>query len=201
MTAASGPETVRRHHLFRLVRSSDLLMRSLRGLRQLDLPDAWLVSGAIYQTVWNALTGRPPRTGLKDIDLFYFDPDTSWEAEDRQIRRAAALFPADPPVELRNQARVHLWAEARFGRPLPRPYRTSRDAIGHFAARTHCVALRLSAAGRLRLHAPFGLEAIFALRLEPNPRLDNRATYEAKALRQREVWPELTVLPWEDRTC
>ena len=59
---------------------------------------------------------------IRDYDLFYFDDsDLSWEAEDRAIRRCAALF-ADlgVTVELRNQARVHLWYEMRFGHPSPR---------------------------------------------------------------------------------
>ncbi|WP_284163975.1 nucleotidyltransferase family protein [Frigidibacter sp. SD6-1] len=181
--------------LFDIVRDSPVLMRTLAGLRALDLPDSWLVSGAIYNQVWNHLTGRPEMHGVKDIDLFYFDADTSYEAEDREIRRAALLFPPEPPVELRNQARVHLWYESHFGQnraPLP----DSRTAIDQFASRTHCVGLRLEADYSLTLHAPYGLDDIFAFRLTPNPCLPNRATHEAKAARQRSCWPELTVVPW-----
>ncbi|MCY1128184.1 nucleotidyltransferase family protein [Frigidibacter sp. RF13] len=183
--------------LFHIVRESPVLMRTLQGLRALDLPDSWLVSGAIYNQVWNHLTGRPEMHGVKDIDLFYFDPDTSYEAEDREIRRAAALFPPEPPVELRNQARVHLWYESHFGQkraPLP----DSRTAIEQFACLTHCVGLRLEADGNLTLHAPHGLGDIFAFRLTPNPCLPNRATHEAKAARQKSLWPELEVVPWPD---
>ena len=97
-----------RRELFRITRSAPHLMRALEGLRDLALPQGWVVSGAIYQTVWNRLTEQPDLTGLKDIDLFYFERDTSWEAEDRHIRRAAARLPGEPPVDLRNQARVHL---------------------------------------------------------------------------------------------
>ncbi len=72
--------------------------------------------------------------GVKDIDLFCFDPDTSWEAEDPVIRRAAGLFPAVSPVELRNLARVHLWYEKHFGIPIA-PYGTASEAISAFASR------------------------------------------------------------------
>ena len=63
-----------------------------RELFELALPDAWLVSGCLVQTVWNVLTGRAAGYGINDYDVFYFDPDTSWEAEDAvipQARRAA----------------------------------------------------------------------------------------------------------------
>jgi hypothetical protein len=51
------------------------------------LPDAWLVSGCLVQSVWNALTGRPIAYGINDYDVFYFDTDTSWGAEDRVIKQ------------------------------------------------------------------------------------------------------------------
>src|SRR6266478_6612617 len=56
-------------------------------LLRLALPDAWLVSGCLVQTVWNVLTGRAVDYGIADYDVFYFDPDTSWTAEDAVIRR------------------------------------------------------------------------------------------------------------------
>ena len=181
--------------LFGIVRETPWLMDALRAARALDLPDGWIVAGAVYGTVWNAMTWRDSRTGIKDIDLIYFDPDPSWEAEDAVIRDAAKLFAPDPPVEIRNQARVHVWFKDRFGFPIP-PFRDSADAIRHYASKTHCVGLRLRADDGFDLVAPYGLEAVFAMRLEPNPVLPNRATYEAKAARQRETWPELTVRPW-----
>ena len=79
-------------------------------LFQLALPDAWIVSGCLVQTVWNVLTGRALDYGINDYDVFYFDPDTSWEAEDAVIRRLHGAFGnLGVKVEARNQARVHLW--------------------------------------------------------------------------------------------
>src|ERR1035438_416647 len=49
------------------------------------LPDSWIVSGCLVQTVWNVLTGRVVDYGINDYDIFYFDPDTSWAAEDAVI--------------------------------------------------------------------------------------------------------------------
>lgn len=95
----------------------------------LDLPDWWLTAGAVFQTVWNVIYGRDPRAGISDYDLFSFGAtDTSWQAEDDAIQRAAALFAdLDETVEVRNDARVHLWYEDHFGVPA-QPFRSSRDA-------------------------------------------------------------------------
>ena len=73
---------------------------------ELALPDAWLVSGCLAQTVWNVLTGRAVGYGINDYDAFYFDPDTSWDAEDAVIRKLAArLDELGVTLEARNQAR------------------------------------------------------------------------------------------------
>lgn len=78
-----------------IAQSASLTDRLTRA-RDWNLPDWWIVSGAIYNTVWNHLTGRPDMYGVKDVDLFYFDEDRSYEAEDRLIRQAADRFPGTP---------------------------------------------------------------------------------------------------------
>lgn len=105
--------------LIGIVRADPALMQVLTTVRDLGLPDWRLFSGAVYQGVWNARTGRPVGYGVKDYDIGYFDPDTSWDAEDVFIKRTAAAFdaPLKSLVEVRNQARVHLWFGAHFNEP------------------------------------------------------------------------------------
>lgn len=171
----------------------------LKTIRDLDLPDAWITSGAIYQTVWNVITDRPLTYGIKDYDVIYFDArDRSYEAEDRVICRVAKAVPhlADL-IEVRNQARVHLWYESRFGRPY-RPLDCSMDSLTTYASRTHAVAVRLTETNDLVVHAPFGLANIFGMRLVPNYGQLNPETYAEKADRMKALWPELTIAPWQD---
>jgi hypothetical protein len=170
------------------------LMRVLATARDLGLPD-WLVfSGAVYQPVWNHLTGRPLEHGLKDYDLAYFDPsDLSYEAEDTVIRRVAAAFeaPLDAMVEVRNQARVHLWFEDHFGEAYA-PLTGAAEAISRFTAPAFAVGVRLEANGVIAIIAPFGLDDLFAMRLRPNPIRPSPAfARTAEAARRR--WPEITV--------
>ncbi|MFI6922991.1 nucleotidyltransferase family protein [Nonomuraea spiralis] len=175
------------------------LVRVLGLARGLDLPGWWLAAGAVVQTIWNHVTGRPPGYGLKDYDLIYYDPsDLSWEAEDRAIRAGRETF-GDLPVEIRNEARVHLWYESRFGVPCP-PYEGSEDAIDSFPSTTGAVGVRLTPSGAWRIYAPYGVADAFNLVLRPNPRLATREVYEAKAARWSAAWPELTVLPWPWRS-
>jgi len=180
--------------LAELVRADPGLMAILLAIQ--DLPDVRLVAGCLYQTVWNVLTDRPQGHGIKDYDVAYFDAgDLSWEAEDRVIRRMRERLPEwAGRLEIRNQARVHLWFEQRFGLAYP-PLHNTKEGIDRYAAITHMVGVRLCPHGEMDIYAP-GLADIFAMRLRPNRLLDNGATYEAKALRMVKVWPELTVKPW-----
>ena len=184
--------------LEQIVREDAHLMHLLRAARRLDFPQWRVVAGCIYQTVWNTLTGRPPGTGIRDYDVIYFDAaDVSWEAEaamhDRMARKASAL-PA--PVEVRNQARVHLWFQDHFGIPYA-PLATADEALTRYACTTHAVGIRLMDEDRLEIFAPFGLEDIFAMILRPNRVLPNRVTHEKKAARAKATWSELTVIAWD----
>ncbi len=180
-----------------IVHATKTLAQILSGLRSLDLPDAWLVSGGIYQSVWNHLTDKPEGYGIKDYDIIYFDGgDLSYDAEDQVIKKMIAALPnlADK-LEVRNQARVHLWYEKRFGRPYA-PLNCSMEALTTYAAKTHAVAARLKGDGSLEIRAPFGLTNIFAMRLVPNLGTNNKETFDEKGARMKQLWPELEIVPW-----
>jgi hypothetical protein len=183
-------------HLAVLVAGSPTLMQVLTTVRGLELPDWRVFSGAVYQTVWNALTERDPDHGIKDYDVGYFDPDTSWEAEDTFIRRAAQAFPPplDAKVEVRNQARVHLWFEEKFGEPYP-PLGRTDEALGRFLCPAFAVGVRLEADDTLTISAPFGLSDLFTMRLRRNPtRTVGDAAFARVVGSAQARWPELEII-------
>jgi uncharacterized protein len=185
--------------LQRIVRADEHLMTLLATAQDLQLPQYRVVAGCIYQTVWNTLTSRPRGTGINDYDLIYFDgADLSEESECRTedvVRSRLVGFPA--PVEVRNQARVHLWFEDYFGIAYP-PLSCADEAITRYASSTHAVGVKLADDGRLDVFAPFGLEDVFDLIVRPNYALPNKATHDRKANRVRAIWPELTIIEWDE---
>jgi uncharacterized protein len=101
----------------RLVQRLEAALRQNRSLWQIlcrfdeiTLPDAWLVAGAVAQTVWNLSLGRPAELGIKDVDLVYFDAtDLSLEAEvaqEQRLNRQLKILPVQ--LDVKNEARVHL---------------------------------------------------------------------------------------------
>ena len=194
----SGLDAARqRGALAAIITAQPVLMDVLVALRDVALPDHLLVAGALYNEVWNVLTGRASLTGVNDIDVFYFDAsDIGWDAEDRVIKSLGRRFAHLPvPVQVRNQARVHLWFEAKFGSPFT-PLTSSAEMLGRYAARTHAVGARLNDDDSIEIVSPFGLDDLFSFRIIPNPVLDNRVSYTTKSARAQSIWPELSVIPW-----
>lgn len=165
----------------------------------LELRDCWLVSGSLFQTVWNVQTGRDPTYGIKDYDLFYFDSgDVSWEAEDAVIRRCAGVFGnLDADIQVRNQARVHLWYEEKFGAAYS-PLSSSCDGIDRFTTPSSMYGVTTDERGKLRVYAPYGYSDPFELVVRPNPTSVAVAyVYEEKTARWKNAWPELHVTPFD----
>ena len=179
-----------------IVRAAPSLMQVLTTARELDLPDWLIVSGAIYQRVFNHLTGRDPDFGIKDYDFAYFDAsDISYDAEDVVIQRVAAAFEPQlrEMVEVRNQARVHVWFEDHLGEPYA-PLSCSAEALERFVSPIFAVGVRLGFDDRMITVAPFGLEDLFAMRLRPNP-LRQTGGFARTAANVKSRWPELSVEP------
>ena len=181
--------------LVEVVRADPSLMHVLTTVRGLGLNDWRVFSGAVYQSVWNAVTGRPAGYGRKDYDLGYFDPDTSWDAEDAVIKRVAVAFdePFRTDVEVRNQARVHLWFPHRFGEPYEALTGTD-EALARFVAPAFAVGVRLEADDTISIAAPFGLEDVFSLTIRPNPHRPLARGWTKAVESATARWPELRVL-------
>lgn len=185
--------TPREAEFLRIVEADPDIAAMLAAMSTFGAPDCWLVSGVLFQTVWNVLEGRPRGHGIRDYDLFYFDEDMSEEAEDRWIKRAGRHFAFAPcEVQLRNQARVHLWYREKFGIPEYPRLTSSCDGVRQFLLPACMVAVRPNASGT-ELFDPLGVDDIFDRILRTNPLWQGRPRpeYLAKVERYMRDWPSL----------
>ncbi|MGH7472141.1 MAG: nucleotidyltransferase family protein [Longimicrobiales bacterium] len=190
-----APETT--EQLARLLGTNHVLIQCLRRLETLDLPHWYLGAGCIAQTVWNAAHARQPNAGIDDYDIVYFDPDLAVEAE-HTIRLHVQHVLADLPIEpdVKNQARVHLWYEPKFGYRI-RPYTSCEDAIASWPTTATAVGIRYKE-GALHVEAPFTLHDLLGLVVRPNRVQITPEIYHAKVDRWRSIWPRLDIRSWAD---
>ena len=203
--------------LRRILSTNPTLLCVLHLTAQLRLPNWYLAGGAISQTIWNYMSGHAPEMGIRDYDLVYYDAtDLSWEAEDAVIQRARRLFQdagglaAAADVEIRNQARVHLWYGDKFGVECA-PHGSVEAAIDSWISTSAMVGVR----PRLRdddvagedggdgimdvewdVYAPRGLSDFFNMVVRPNPVLGRREQYMKKVVRWQQHWDKLVIEPW-----
>jgi hypothetical protein len=94
---------------------------------------------------------------------------------------------------------VHLWFEARFGTAYPQLY-SADEAIRRYASIVHAIGVRLDYDDRLDVMAPFGLDDLFSMVIRPNYALENAVSHMRKARRAQAIWPEIIVVPWNEKT-
>ena len=178
------------------LRENRSLLEILVRFHEIDLPEGWLVAGAIAQTVWNLSGGYPADRGIKDADIVYYDADDlSAETEAAHEARIRTLFAHLPTkLDVKNQARVHLWYAKVFGYSIA-PYISAAHAIATFPTTATAIGVRRCTGG-FECCAPFGLDDLFGLVVRPNRVQITAPIYEAKVARWRPLWPHLTFLPW-----
>lgn len=156
---------------------------------ELALPDAWLVAGCLFQTVWNLKSGKAPESDIKDYDLFYFDAEKLDEDAERCVQaRIDGLFSdLGVSVEASNQARVHLWYQSYFGKTYD-ALRSSTDGIDRFLVPAACVGIQPG-----RIYAPHGVQLLYDGILSVNPLTPHQELFDQKAASYRLRWPWLRI--------
>jgi uncharacterized protein len=192
--ASLGKQCAVVEHLLLLSESVNLVLNAVRNS---NLPDAYLGAGSIAATVWNAAHGFPSSNGISDFDIVYFDAEhLDEEAEAMAAAKLQnSLQVLNVKIDVKNQARVHLWYERRFGKVIP-PYESTSHAISTWPSTSSCVGVRLNESNGLEICAPFGLHDLLSLVVRPNKVIVPESIYCAKSARWKQVWPLLTVLDW-----
>jgi hypothetical protein len=168
--------------LIDLAHQNPWLNTVLTRAHELGLPNWYVGAGALCQTVWNDAHGYSLTEHISDIDLVYFDSDLLEESESKHTLNAQRLFSDIPRrIDLKNQARVHLWYAARFGYTIA-PYTSVEQAMATWPTTATAV----------------GLDDLFKLVVRPNKLQITRAIYEAKVSRWQKHWPKLQIVDWNE---
>jgi hypothetical protein len=87
-------------------------------------PDWYIAGGCIPTIVWNVLSGIPPDMYLNDIDIVYYDTtDITAEGEAAAGAELSMRLPGIAvKLDVKNQARVHLWYKDKNGLLAPIEY-------------------------------------------------------------------------------
>ena len=183
-------------HFTRIIALNKELYNVIEKASNLDLQDYYIGAGCIAQTVWNYQLGLELTNGISDIDFVYFDAaDLSFETENKVINRIVEkISPSNISLDIKNQARVHLWYKAHFGYDI-KPYDSLESAINSWPTTATSIGVRLEN-NELKVYAPFGLNDLFGMIVKANKAQITEEIYMQKVKKWREKWPSLKIIPW-----
>ena len=184
--------------LVETVSKNEPLIRVLKVLKELNLPFEYFVgAGCITNTVWNDISGYHLEYGLSDIDIVYYEPEDKTSESEKKLKEKLLNRLGDFPFKLdvKNQARVHLWYEKKFGFSIE-PYQSLEAAIDSWPTTATALGLRKEQDGSYTIYATYDLDDLFSMIVRPNKLMITREIYENKAKKWREKWPKLMIVPW-----
>ena len=168
----------------------------INKMADVGLQNYYIGAGCIVQTVWNYQSGLNLTYGISDIDIAYFDSsDLSSDTENAVTERIKhAIGPYPIPLDINNQARVHLWYKDYFGFDIA-PYDSVESAIKTWPTTASAIGVRLEG-GKLKIYTPFGLDDLFSMTVRANKALITEEIYMQKTRKWQEKWSLLTIVPW-----
>jgi hypothetical protein len=130
--------------------------------------------------------------------VYYDSSDLSFAAEAGYVGRAGKLFEdLGVTVEVKNEARVHLWYKECFGYAIA-AYESVEHATSTWPTTATSIGVRSGADETLTECAPFGLNDLLGMIVRPNKAQITQMIDEARAERWARRWPRLRVLLWND---
>lgn len=185
-------------NLVEIIRNSYQVMRVIETVKDSKLPfNYYIGAGCITNTIWNYLSGYPLTYGISDVDVVYFDNEDLSKASEQKLTEYLVDKIGDFPfrLDVKNQARVHLWYEKKFGFSI-QPYVSLEDAINSWPTTATSLGIRKEQNDSFNIYAPFNLDDLFSIIVRPNKRIITREIYDNKAIKWQKKWPELTIIPW-----
>lgn len=183
----------------RIIMENKILNEVFTRAPSLGLKDYYIGAGCLAQTIWNYLSGFPLNQGIQDLDLVYFnDKEVSFDEEDKVVSKVHQLYKDIPiKIDVKNQARVHLWYEKHFGYAI-KPYPTLEAAINTWPTTATALGARRESSGKWIIYSPFGLNDLFGKVVRANKAQITKEIYEKKVLKWSSIWIDLKIIPWEE---
>ncbi len=181
--------------LFSILSKNTILFEILKEAQDLGLENYYIGAGCICQTIWNYQNNLDLMYGISDVDFVYFDNDLSYEKEDLIIKQIEKKFSHLPvKIDVKNQARVHLWYKEYFGYNLT-PYKSLEDSINTWPTTATSIGVRLID-DKFIVYAPFGLNDMFGQIIRANKTQITEETYQKKCEKWLGKWDTLKITEW-----
>lgn len=189
--------SIQETELNKILEKDNALYKIIRNVSALGIPNLYVGGGSVTQSVWKHLFSKPIGYGISDVDIVYFDTDLSLEKERMVLEQIVKTTKQNEyALDVKNEARVHLWYEEKFGFSIP-AYTSTEEAISTWPSTATSIGVFFNQENKLQIFAPYGMYDLFSGVVRPNKAMISREVYEKKAEKWGAKWPGLTVIGWQ----
>jgi hypothetical protein len=173
----------------RYIRENEQMMKDLKLVKDMNLPDCYIAAGYIRNYVWDRLHEFDAREKHTDIDVVYFDREDMSEERERLLEKHLIMQTNNKKWSVKNQARMHV-INANL------PYKSTNDAIAHWPETVTAVGVRLISNNDIQVISPYGLEDLFNMVVRRAPLFQNKEYYidRVKSKNWLNQWPLLKLI-------
>jgi len=181
-----------------LIQEDKWMMELLKSAQTLKLPDWWICAGFVRSKIWDVQHGFEKRTMIPDIDVIYYDRTNIGKSMEKEHEEALKRLLPTIPWSVKNQARMHSVNNVL-------PYISSVDAISKFPETATALGVKLGETDNVILTAPYGIEDVVNLRVEPTPyfceNIDRMKIYEERIRKKnwQVVWSKVEIISLESK--
>jgi len=173
--------------LLNIMTSYENLMRDLKLVSELNLPNWYIAAGYVRNHIWDHLHGYSARTPLNDIDVIFYDKDKISESYEESLEAWLNQKTNLSIWSVKNQARMHI-------KNNDEPYTSITDAISRWPETVTAVGITLEE-DTVKVVAPYGVEDIFDLKVRRSPLFKDKEYYHRRIMNKnwKEIWPKIKI--------
>lgn len=185
--------------LIKIIEGNEALINVFDAIEKVGLERYYLGAGAVMQTVWNHLSDIELSYGISDIDIVYFDEEELSKNSESLLQEKIKNYVPNLSLwlDIKNQARVHLWYEEKFGYKI-KPYQSVEGAIDTWPTTVSALGIRRTK-DQWIIYAPYGLEDLFNMNIRANNRQITEDIYLNKVKKWQDKWPHLKYQKWDNQ--
>ncbi|GAK14197.1 nucleotidyltransferase family protein [Geomicrobium sp. JCM 19039] len=183
---------MKKEDIEQLISQDEYMVKCLRTVRKLNLPDCWISAGFVRAKVWDRLHQFTKRTETDDVDVIYYDPDHVTESFEKQIEQKLHAACPDVPWSVKNQARMHTLNGTD-------PYESSFDAVSQYPETATAVMVRMTNDGAIEVAAPHGISDLVNCVIKPtpmakeHPSVQSAYNHRVKHKQWDKRWPQVRI--------
>ncbi len=185
--------------MIKFIQKNNLIMKVFEALEIIEIGYYYIGAGAIAQTIWNIQTNKDACYGISDVDIVFFNTNNLSKAYEENIKKRLLEILGDFPLwlDVKNQARVHLWYKEKFGYNI-QPYTSLESAINSWPTTASSVGVRKQG-NKWEVYAPFGIDDLMSMKVIPNNRQITEEIYYKKVEKWLSKWQNLSIYDWNDK--